>query len=558
MPAPLSRLRPAVAFGGLALLLGLARPASANDPKVEAEAKKLQQDAMDIDFLGLDLKKAKDKLQKALKKCGTSKCSKPVLAALHRDLGVVLLNAGDQEAGEKEIAAAIEDDPKVSISKDYLDNGAVRKAWESAKKGKSGITDGGGAPALAEGALGVTVTMAPVGYELPIVIAIPAGLDVTSVKVSYKTDTIEKYRQLEAKKAAGKWLAILPCEITAKPTTVKFFVKAFDESSSELEHYGTIKKPAILKVVESMPDEIEAPQLPGGKDPKECAAGAGDGPVGKPDGSGCSNDDECDKGLVCVENDTGKKWCKPGDKKPKGDYPKFFIGLDFQTDLVMLGNEKDLCNQTGVWACTVDGPSGRLDVHKVDPSLDGIGADTGGGGKTDGGMAVATKRVLLTGDYFLTQELALGLRVGWAFGGNPTNYDKFVPFHAETRLHYFFANGIFRPYVMFGGGYGQFDAPVPNAIIRPQKPEEGNACIDPDTSAVAPKEPGGDCPGTTRSVLNGVTAYRRVGPTFAALGAGFWLAPTKSFVVNLGFKAVFGVPNFSTVLAPEVGVKYGF
>ena len=44
--------------------------ASAMDAKTEEAAKKADQEAMDIDFLSLDMKKAKTKLQGALKKCG--------------------------------------------------------------------------------------------------------------------------------------------------------------------------------------------------------------------------------------------------------------------------------------------------------------------------------------------------------------------------------------------------------------------------------------------------------------------------------------------------------
>lgn len=545
------------ALAALTLAFALARPVLANDPKVEGEAKKLQQDAMDIDFLGLDLKKAKDKLQKALKKCGSSKCSKQVLATLHRDLGIVVLNAGDKDAGEKELGAAIANDPNVTIGKDYLANPAVKKAWESAKKsggGGGGVDDGGGggsggAPPLAEGALGVTVTMAPIGYELPIVISPPSGLDVASIKVSYKTDTIEKYRQVEAKKAGGKWMVILPCEITTKATTIKFFVKAYDESNSELEHYGTIKKPGVIKVVDSMPDEVESPQLPGGKDPKECAGAGGDGgSAGKPDGAGCNDDEECDKGLVCVENDTGKKWCKPGEKKAKGDYPKLWLGVDGEIDLVFLGADTDLCKQTGVWACTADGADGnRADV--TTSSGDGKIRVGPTGGKTDGGMAVATKRVFLSLDYFTMPSLSLGMRLGYVFGGNPTSSDPFIPFHAEGRIQYFITEGSFRPYFLVNGGFGQFDAPVPNVIVQPQDPVQANACKD-----------GSDLAGCADSdkILKGVTAYRRVGTGFVGAGLGVWLQPTSKIAINVAFKALFPIPTFSFTLAPELGMKFAF
>ncbi|MBI2390979.1 MAG: hypothetical protein HYV09_15415 [Deltaproteobacteria bacterium] len=384
--------------------------------------------------------------------------------------------------------------------------------------------------------------MAPVGYEIPIVITIPSGLDVTAVKVSYKSDAMEKYRPLEATKSAGKWLATLPCDVTAKPTTIKFYVKAFDDSQSEVEHYGSIKKPALIKVVEKMPDDIESPQLPGGKDPKECGAGGGGG-GGKPEGSGCTDDDECDKGLVCIENDTGKKWCKPGEKKPKDDGPKFWVGVDGEIDLVFLGKETDLCKQTGVWACTVDTADGRKDVTTGSQGIR-VGPT---GGKTDGGMAVATKRVFLSVDYFTTPNLSLGARLGYAFGGNPTEADRFIPFHAEARLQYFITGGAFRPFFLANGGFGQFDAPVPNVIVEPQDPVFANAC----------KSETDPCPAGD-AILKDVTAYKRVGPGFVGGGVGVWIVPSSRIAINVAAKLLFPLPNLNVVFAPELGVKYAF
>src|SRR5439155_855014 len=90
-----------------------------------------------------------------------------------------------------------------------------------------------------------------------------------------------------------------------------------DADKNEVEHYGTLKKPAVVKLVDKMPDDVEAPQLPGGKDPEKCVE-KGDCQPGfpcdksankKPQGSGCDEDSECETGLSCVENANGKKWC---------------------------------------------------------------------------------------------------------------------------------------------------------------------------------------------------------------------------------------------------------
>ncbi len=537
----------------LGAVLALASPALANDAKVEGEAKKLQADAMDFDFLALDHAKAKDKLQKALKKCGKDKCSKAVLAGLHRDLGVVQINAG--ENGDKEFAAAFTNDPNVSIAKDYLDNAAVKKAWEAAKKKKGGggggtEPDPGGSekPPSAEGGLTVTASVAPIGFELPIVVGAPSGLDVASVKVSYKTDSMEKYKAVDAKKQKDKWIVILPCDVTGKATTIKFFVKAFDDSSGEVEHYGTIKKPGQIKLVDSMPDDQEAPTLPGGKDPKECGEGGGGG--GKIEDQSCSDDDECGKDLICRENDVGKKVCKPGEKKDKAaaaDYPKLWVGADFQFDMVFLGSERDIC-KLNTWTCSVDADGGRKDITTTDS---GGGIRVGPtGGKTDGGMAFATKRFNLSLDYFVAPRISLGARLGYAIGGNPTSAAKFVPLHAEARLQYFITDGSFRPFFLVNGGYGMFDAPVPNVIIQPQDPAGFyNGCKDGSPPETCPEE---------NRVIKGVTAYKLTGPFFVGLGLGAWFHPTPKVAISAAVKVLFPLPVFAPVIAPELGLKFSF
>src|SRR5258708_7863285 len=97
---PLRTLR-AIFAGALFLAVPpLAHIARAADADIEADAKKLQSEAMDVDFVAMQLPKARNKLNAALKKCGQDKCSTTVLARLHRDLGIVLINAGDSGGGK--------------------------------------------------------------------------------------------------------------------------------------------------------------------------------------------------------------------------------------------------------------------------------------------------------------------------------------------------------------------------------------------------------------------------------------------------------------------------
>lgn len=555
---------PFFAAGVVLATLALAPTVHANDAKVEGEAKKLQGEAMDVDFLGLELKKAKTKLQSALKKCGKDKCSKLLLASLHRDLGIVAINNGDSTEGETEFAEAFAADPAIDIAKDYLANADVKKAWEAAKKKKGGTggtttttTGSGGTEdptpsGDADGVLTVKTKLAPAGSELPLWIEIPKGVEgVTAVKVQYKGEGMEKYKPLDAKKTGGKWLALIPCDATQKAGSLKFFVKAYDDAGGEVEHYGTIKKPATIKLVTTMPDDQEQPLLPGDKEPALCGA---DGSAGKPDGSGCHDDDECEKGLVCVENpETNKKWCKPGDRPDKPSAgaagPKVWLGVEGQLDVVFLGAERNICKQT-TWTCSWDGPDGRKDIGNA-PGVTLASSDKAGG-RTDGGSALATKRAYVTLDYFVVPRFSLGLRVGYAFGGNPTDQAKFLPFHGEVRLQYFITESTLRPYFILGGGIAQFDAPVPNAVVTPSdKTIPGVTCLDNST-------PTGDkCADGTDPVLKNVTAYKLAGIGFLDAGIGTWIMVGNKFAVNLAMKMVFPLPTFNFTLAPEFGLRFG-
>ncbi len=390
--------------------------------------------------------------------------------------------------------------------------------------------------------------IAPVGYELPLIIIVPSGVEPKTIKVSYKSDAMEKYKSIEAKKTSGKWLVILPCDVTGKVTTIKYFVKAFDDSDSEIEHYGTIKKPAQIKLVDSMPDDQESPQLPGGKDPKECKEGGGEGTGGgtKVEGDGCAEDDECEKGLVCSENDTGKKVCRPGEKKPGSDAPKLWIGAGGQIDLMFLGKETDICKADS-WTCSAEIQGKRRDIGTTDEN-DTVRVGLTGG-KTDGGMSIATKRFFLSLDYFVAPRISVGTRLGYTVGVNPTN-NKNLPLHAEARVQYFITEGTFRPFFMANAGYGAFDAPVPNVIVHPNDPNLATGCQDPGVEL--------DACTTGRKVVKGVTAYKLGGPFFVGLGIGAWLHPTPRIAIGAAAKVIFPLPVFAVTFSPEASVAFAF
>jgi hypothetical protein len=544
----------------LAFALASALPptdAGAANAKIEAEAKRLQTKAMDTDFLGLNYKAARGKLETALKRCGKSGCGLSLIASLRRDLGIVKVHAGDPAAGEKELVEALAADPKIEINKDFLAHPGVKKAWEGARA-KLGL----GEPtpetppakdppkAEVEGGITIKITSAPLGVELPIVFTLPPGLEVASLKVSYKTDTMEKYRTVDAKrgdggKKKGPWWVLLPCDATSAQGSLKLYAKALDSSGVEVDRFGSIKQPAKIDVVAELPEDAVAPTIPGGGEPRACD----EAEDGKPEGAGCREDDECAGSLACVENEDGVRWCQPGERAKRSDAPRLWFGLDGEIDVVLLGADRDLCKQDS-WACSADTPRGRRDVGVADSR--GINVPTGGGGRTDGGSSVGTKVVALTVDYFLTPRLSLGARVGFAFPGNPTTSAPFLPIHAEARGRFFFLDGPVRPYAMLSLGYGRFDPPVRGVIVEPNDPANANGCSR-----------GGDVPtcipeNDSRPVLTGVTAYKLTGPFFVGAAFGAWVPLGRRFALDGAFRLYAPLPNFAFAIAPNVGLRFAF
>ncbi len=579
-----------------ALLAGsVAHLASGADAKVETEARKLQENAMDVDFLGLDLAGAKKKLQDALKKCGEDKCSKKLVASLHRDLGVVLVNNKDPKGGQSELEAALDADESVTVSKDYLDNPDVKKAWEAAKKAGSAAppptttkpaststsAPKGGSDSSDEGSLTIKTKIAEAGYKLPVVIDTEEEAD--KIKLSYKTAAMDKYKTVEAKKAGKKYLVEIGCEDAQFPGEIKVYARAYDDQGNEVDHAGSPKKPLVIKLVDKLPEGEEGASYPDGKEAEKCTDKADCQPGfpcasanKKHQGDGCENDDECDSGLACVPNDNGTKWCYEsgdggggggdGPKKPARKFKRLWIGADFQADFLMLGSQNDIC-KANTWACVYNGDVVGADGntyggnHDVGLTRQGHPEDIdtilGQSGKTSGGPALGTLRVFVSFDYFITDNISLGLRLGRAFRGNDANSVTFFPWHIEARGQYFFgkdplATTGFKPYAMVGGGAAEFDAPVPNVKVMPgtgdastgQYTSNMNACTEIDAA------------GTCR--LGNVTAYRLAGQGFAEIGGGFWYLATENIAINVAAKLLFPLPTFSPGVAPEVGVKFGF
>src|SRR3954462_9553645 len=94
-----------------------AAPALAAAPKDDT-ATKLDQDAIDNDYLAMKFPDADRKLRQAIAICGRTGCSPSVIAQLHRDLGIIYVVTKRADEGKAQFAQALQFDASTVVPKD--------------------------------------------------------------------------------------------------------------------------------------------------------------------------------------------------------------------------------------------------------------------------------------------------------------------------------------------------------------------------------------------------------------------------------------------------------
>jgi hypothetical protein len=164
---------------------------------------------------------------------------------------------------------------------------------------------------------------------------------------------------------------------------------------------------------------------------------------------------------------------------------------------------------------------------------------SGAGNEIQGGLGLATTRILIGFDRVFIDRLTVGGRVGYAFGGAPTvvGSGTFNPFHAELRSAFFFGQKPFermglRPYASLGVGIGEVDGKVSVDFFVDQE-------------------------GYEQGERGQLDAWRKTGIAFGALGfgAGYPIGPLMPTLELRGLM-MFGEPAFAVGLAGNIA--YGF
>jgi hypothetical protein len=502
-------------LGGLCSAILLASAATA-EPKDKA-ALDLAKQAIEVDYLGTNFEQAEAKLKKALALCKGNACSAAVVGQIHRDLGVVAIAGLKKlDEGKAHFVDALKADPSVQLDPD-LTTAEIKAAFEEAQgaggaapaaepAADDGAEEAAPLPPAAEGDL----THEPPAEQairtpVPVYVELPEGMTATKLTVRYKPFGSSAWKSVDMSRVKEGWGAEIPClDVGSTTGNLAYFVQAVDAQGEVVAFSGTRNAPHQVPIKNEL--EGEPPHLPGKPPPAQCADSA-DCP---PEFPGCNNGAEDGAGDA---SESGAPAARN------------IISIGQQLDLMWFSGSTGVC-VTDQYACFFEDDSFYADTP-----------DDLAGGEIEAGFRRGTTRLLVGYDRVLGGNLALGARVGYAFGGAPQapGGNAFLPLHFEGRVTYYFGKGVLsrkglRPFAHLSGGIAQIDSSVlVKLYLTDQDPEP-----------------------------NSLHAWKRAGTSFAALGGGLMYAfnPKHGLFLDVRVIQLFG--ESGTALSPQLGYSVGF
>jgi hypothetical protein len=291
-----------------------------------------------------------------------------------------------------------------------------------------------------------------------------------------------------------------------------------NESDESIDKSGSRTEPHVVSIRKEISGE--APHLPDAAAPEQC------------------------KNAVCEGEDCA------GPPKRSGRRNNWF-SVSIQQDLALVGAATDACapgNQiNGAYSC----------FRAAGSQYHGYPVLGDAGDAVNGGLGVATTRILLGYDRAVVAGLTLGFRVGYVLHGLGPQADGGKPplaFHVEARAAYWFGSeafttATFRPYIFAAGGAAQVDTKFGVAVTE-------------DTSVQAPPNqplcPPNAVPVICNPSQQHLDAYRRMGQGFLGGGAGFMIAFAPAIGMFLDAKYMHLFPTSGNALSPELGLALGF
>jgi hypothetical protein len=582
----------------------------------DAAAQKKMDEAINQHYLATEFDKAEQMLVGTVRAC-EDKCSPQVVGKLWMYVGIVR-GSGKQDlpGAQDAFAQAIAADPKVELDM-ALATDEARAAYEAAGGGKAAAaptspTPQEAPPKAPSGGMQCTPIERQVQTRRRIPVSCQTSAPATKAEIRYQEFGAADWKSVPMQRKGQALQGEVPCSATKVAGALRMFVVAQDQAGDLVDNFGTKADPVTFEVAENV--TTEPPAFPGMAAPERCpeeeecppglpgcpsAAKCGD----KDWGASCDSSVECKCGLLCMGGtcetapscDTnadcevgvcfeGKCSIIEGAAAARGPFKRHWVGLHVAQDLAFIGGS-DVCvgsvQKNESFACfyagtedpynTVYDPAGQERNYRRGEPFPGAGIATG--------AALATTRALLSYDFALTPNIAVGTRLGFAFnGGPPAGTTKFLPIHAEARGTYYFL-GLdrtgFRPYVALSGGLAQVDAKVQIKVyecayfLQPgDDPEAGTAsneywdCVggneDLRQRLIAERDRRLAAGEDTDAVAPTLDVYKKMGQGFASAGGGVVYAFTDRLGVQLNVNAMLMLPSIGFVIEPSLGMQYGF
>ena len=239
------------------------------------------------------------------------------------------------------------------------------------------------------------------------------------------------------------------------------------------------------------------------------------------------DDDDAPARKATADDDDG-----PPARNEAGDSdaPRNWISAAFQQDILSFQDTTGVCTGAAQYQCFLQGKSNEDPVYR------------GAGNQLKGGIGFGTKRVLIGYDRVLGENITLGAKLGFAFGGSPKattgSGTAFLPLHAELRASYWFGRAPFasdglRGYAGAAFGVGEVDAHVTVEYFA------------------------ADANGNNTGAKGKLDAWRKTGNTIAGLHAGLAYGFSKQHQLFLELRVLQMLGATAIGGALNVGYAYG-
>jgi hypothetical protein len=242
-----------------------------------------------------------------------------------------------------------------------------------------------------------------------------------------------------------------------------------------------------------------------------------------------------------VELEEDESLAAPAPKEPEEDpsaAKRNWVSLSLQQDTLVFTSTGGVCKS--VDANGVRKPGNDQYSCRDDDGVYSAPVYAAGGNQVNGGLGIATTRIIVGYDRLFIHRVRAGARVGYAFRQAPSaeGVQSSLPLHLEARGAFYllgqrpFESPGIRPFVSLGLGVGQVDSVVAVDFYR-------------DQAAVTAKD------------KDRLHAWRRTGMGFIAPGGGASYA-IKNLMINAELRFTILFPAVGIAPALNIGASYGF